>query len=183
MLSVPLHLLCFLPKHIVPLCHADQEWDRSAAALQQALTTLATNRPTKRPRTHSSAPDQPNPDTQQAQNPSSQHAMGPAAPPPLPSDPMDAQNAGGSVLGGGAPSGTHATAAEGADNAVSGSLRLNSDGVSAADVPACTAADGSVRKAQMVDTGLGLSEQADSGQALHFAHDLLGNLSPCLYHI
>ena len=183
-MSVPLHLLCFLPKHIVPLCHADEEWHRSAAALQEALVTLATHRPTKRPRTHSSsAPDQPSPDTQQAENPSSQHAMGPAAAPPLPSDPMDAQNAGGSVLGGGAPSGTHAAAAEGADNAVSWSVRLNSDGVSAADVPACTATDGSVRKAQIVDTGVGLSEQAASGQALHFAHDLLGNLSPCLHHV
>lgn len=123
------------------LCHADQQWGCSAAALQQALVVLATSRPTKRLRTRSShAPDQPSEGTRQAQHPSSQTAQAPADALAPPSNPVDLHIAGGSALHGGPAFGLHAAFAD-----------------------------------KMVKARPSLSEQGASEQALHFAHDLLGN--------
>lgn len=155
-------MLCLLPYHTLLLCHADQQWGHSAAALQQALTTLATSQPTKRPRTCSShAPLQPSLGIPQAQHPSSASAQGPADALAVPSNPKDLHIAGGSALCEDAPPELHAAGADGTGNAASQSAQVRLKHVAAHNA---------------LGTGAGLSEQGTSGQALHFAHDLLGNV-------
>lgn len=159
------------PRHMLLLCHADEQWGHSAAALQQALITLATSCPTKRLRTPSSlAPNQHTPETQQTQPPSTDRlAEGPADAPALPQTSVDLHAANGSALQADAPFGR--PAAEGVDNAASHSDQVHA---SARHVGAPDAPDHSKGRAQMVETCMWPSEQAASGQALHFAHDLLG---------
>lgn len=151
--------------HMLLLCHADEQWGRSAGALQQALTTLATSRPTKRLTTHSSlAPDWRTPGTQQTQRPSTDTlAEGPADAPPYP---VDLHAANGSALPADALFGIHA--AEGADIAASQSCQVNAS-LNHVGAPAAPN-----NNAELFETDMGPSEQGASGQALHFAHDLLG---------
>lgn len=160
------------PKHMLLLCHADEQWGRSAAALEQALTTLATSRPTKRPRTQSSlAPTQHTPETQQAQSPSTDSlAEGPANATALLTNPVDLHVASGSALQADVRSGRHAAA--GTDNAAASHSCQVSAGLN--HVGAAGAPDHCVGKVQMVEICMRPSEQGTSGQALHFAHDLLG---------
>lgn len=146
------------------LCHADQQWGRSAAALQQALTTLAASQPTKRPRTRSPhARLQPSLGIPQAQHVSSATAARQADALAVPSNPEDVHTADGSALHEGAPPGLHAAGAEGTDTAASQSDQARLKHVAAQDA---------------LGIGAGLSEQGMSGQALQFAHDLLGNALP-----
>ena len=167
--SLPvLYLLNPSSSHMLLLCHADEQWGRSAAALQQALTTLATSRPTKRPRTQSSlAPEQHTPGTQQTQRPSTDSlAEGPADASALPPNPVDLHAANGSALPADALFGRHA--AEGAGNAASQSCQVN------ASLNHVRAPDAPDNSAEMIETGMGPSAQGVSGQALQFTHDLLG---------
>lgn len=141
--------------------HADQQWARSATALQQALTTLATDRPTKRLRQRTPlAPDERSPSAQQADG----HP--PSAPATESATPADiahqagrtaSLDASGSAPHRGAASRAHATAAVGVEHAASQSSQL---GIS------------------LDSDGVGRSEQGPAEQALHFAHGLLGNPSP-----
>lgn len=115
-------------------------------------------------------PDQPSLGIPQAQQSSSESAQRPADALALPTNPVDLHTAGGSAVREGAP--LELNFAEDIDNAASQSDHVNASlkHVAAHEAPGCN-----VMKTQMADTGAGLSEQGASRQALHFAHDVLGN--------
>lgn len=160
---------------ILLLYHADQQWAHSATALQQALTTLATARPSKRLRKDSSP--RRSTDTQQGDGPSSAlAAAGSATPTGLAQQadpvgnpggdpgatPVGNPAVGGSALHRGDPSGTHATTAGGVDSAAGQSNRLGVNSNS--------------------HDGWRVGQGA-AGQAFYFAHDLLGNPAAAVHAV